>query len=269
MISLIVPCWKNRNAAFAAASRWTDHPLIREVIIAGVQDGAHREPDIFHSRITWCATERAGRGPQLNLGAQIATGEVLLFHHADSILTEEHLEAIASAMRDPELVGGAFYRKFDERHPRLRCLEKFERWHSRAFGTIYGDQSVFVRRSHFFLMGGFAPLPLMEDVEFSARLRRFRQIQLLDPPMKSCARQQIARGAWKVTMRNLLFLILFRCGVAPERLHKWYYNGESAVCPRVRIGVEGVDNVIVRGTMASRDPIDNLVRARSAKRHYE
>jgi GT2 family glycosyltransferase len=82
-----------------------------------------------------------------------------------------------------------------------------------------------VRREHFLKMGGFAPLPLMEDVEFSARLRRSGQIQLLDPPVRTCAGMQIARGAWKVTMRNLLFLILFRFGVPAERLHSWYYSG--------------------------------------------
>ena len=86
---------------------------------------------------------------QMNLGAQLATGDVLVFHHVDSILTEAHLRSIADALGDSRCVGGAFYRKFDERHPRLRALEKFERWHCRAFGTIYGDQTVFVRHDHF------------------------------------------------------------------------------------------------------------------------
>jgi hypothetical protein len=163
----------------------------------------------------------------LNQGAQIATADWLLFHHVDTELTPDHVATLVALDWD-DAVGGAFYRGFDERHPRLRFLEKFERWHCRVFGTIYGDQSIFVRREDFLRMGGFAPLALMEDVEFSARLRRWVKIKLLDPPVRSCAQMQIARGPWKVTLRNFLFLILFRCGVSPKRLHAWYYTGESS-----------------------------------------
>jgi hypothetical protein len=229
-ISLIVPCWKDDEEAVALAEKWATHSLIHEVIVAGVAS----EAPINHanSKIKRCTAHCPGRGQQMNLGARLATGEVLVFHHVDSILTEGHLQSLAIAMRNSKCLGGAFYRRFDERHPGLRWLEKFERWHTRAFGTIYGDQSVFVRRSHFFSIAGFAPIPLMEDVEFSGRLRRSGPIKLLDPPMKSCARKQIERGAWKVTLRNLLFLILFRCGASPKRLHKWYYDDESGASPR-------------------------------------
>lgn len=218
-ISLIVPCWENGDAALAFAEKWAQHPLIHEVIVAGVAS----EPLVNHvnSKIKRCAAHCPGRGQQMNLGARLATGEVLIFHHVDSILTEGHLQSLAIAVQNSELVGGAFYREFDERHPHLRWLEKFERLHCSSFGTIYGDQSVFIRRDHFWRIGGFAAIPLMEDVDLSRRLRRSGKIVLLDPPMKSCARKQIERGTWKVTMRNLLFLILFRCGVAPERLHQW------------------------------------------------
>ena len=230
MISLIVPCWKDEEHAIEFAEKWANHPLIREVVVAAVRDQSQLQQP--NGKIKRCQSDRPGRGLQLNLGAKIATGEVLLFHHVDSILTEEHLQSVVNSMRNRDLVGGAFYRKFDGRHPHLRWLEKFERWHCRAFGTIYGDQSVFVRRNHFWSIGGFAPIPLMEDVELSGRLRRSGQIKLLDPPMESSARKQIERGPWSVTMRNLLFLILFRCGIAAERLHEWYYGRDGAAVPR-------------------------------------
>jgi glycosyltransferase involved in cell wall biosynthesis len=230
VISLIVPCWKDEEHAIEFAEKWANHPLIREVVVAAVRDQSQLQQP--NGKIKRCQSDRPGRGLQLNLGAKIATGEVLLFHHVDSILTEEHLQSVVNSMRNRDLVGGAFYRKFDGRHPHLRWLEKFERWHCRAFGTIYGDQSVFVRRNHFWSIGGFAPIPLMEDVELSGRLRRSGQIKLLDPPMESSARKQIERGPWSVTMRNLLFLILFRCGIAAERLHEWYYGRDGAAVPR-------------------------------------
>jgi hypothetical protein len=220
-VSLIVPCWKDHEAARTFAENWAEHPLIHEVVVAGVGGG----PPINHTnpKIKRCVTQRPGRGVQMNLGAQLATGEVLLFHHVDSILTDAHLRSLVRAMRNGDYVGGAFYRKFDERHPCLRWLEKFERVHCRAFGTIYGDQSVFIRRSDFGRLGGFAPIPLMEDVDLSGRLRRSGKIVLLDPPMRSSAKKQIEQGAWRVTLRNLLFLVLFRAGVSALRLHDWYY----------------------------------------------
>jgi hypothetical protein len=223
-ISLIVPSWKDNGTAATFAEKWAEHPLVHEVIIAGVQGVVPVQKS--NGKIKRCATQRPGRGLQMNLGAELARGSVLLFHHLDSILTEEHLASLASVMQRDDYVGGAFYRKFDERHPHLRWLEGFERAHCRAFGTIYGDQSVFVRRDHFARIGGFAPIPLMEDVDLSRKLRRSGKIVLLDPPMETSALKQIQQGAWKVTLRNLLFLILFRVGVSADSLHNWYYTEE-------------------------------------------
>ena len=220
-ITLIIPCWRDVAAAWELARRHANSPLIFEVIIAGV-----RGQDAFpvEGRIKICQVDRPGRGLQMNLGANAASGDMLLFHHVDSLLTDGHLRALKEIARAPHLVGGAFYRKFDERHPWMLWAEPIERWHSRTFGALYGDQSLFVRREHFLRMGGFAPLPLMEDVEFSLRLRRSGSIALLDPPMSSSPARQLEQGAWRTTIRNLLFLLLFRGGVSPEFLHAWYYR---------------------------------------------
>ena len=233
-VSLIVPCWKDTAAASALAEKWAPHPLIYEVIVAGVQSELNGDRKSCGAKIRRCATEKPGRGPQMNLGAKMARGDVLLFHHVDSMLSEEHLRSLVAALHDNGCVGGAFYRKFDERHPRLRLLENFERWHCRNFGTIYGDQSVFVRRDHFARISGFAAIPLMEDVDLSRRLRRSGKIALLDPPMETSPQKQIEQGAWKVTLRNLLFLILFRAGVSADRLHNWYYADKTRTRWRAR-----------------------------------
>ncbi len=166
----------------------------------------------------------------MNLGARSATADILLFHHVDSKLTAAHINAITRSLENAEIIGGGFYRAFDERHPGLRWLEKIERVHNRTFGTIYGDQSVFVRREIFQRLGGFAPLPLMEDVEFSRRLRRAGRIALLDPPMRSSPQRQMEQGSWRVTWRNLSFLIAFRCGISAPTLHRRYY-GSNALQP--------------------------------------
>jgi rSAM/selenodomain-associated transferase 2 len=222
-ISVIIPVWRETDALLSLISRLQSFLGVREVIVSAAAPEHDLRNRVETLGAIFLNSAQPNRGRQLNQGARIATGDWLLFHHADTELRREHVEALA-ALNGTDAVGGAFYRAFDERHPRLRFLEPLERWHSRAFGTIYGDQSIFVRREHFLSIGGYAAIPLMEDVDLSRKLRASGKIKLLDPPIRSCARAQIAQGPWKVTLRNLLFLILFRCGMPVELLHSWYYG---------------------------------------------
>ena len=187
---MIVPVWREAEVLTSLIARLRSFAEVREVIVSAAEPTAGLRERVVLAGAIFCNSAEPNRGRQLNKGAKIATAEWLLFHHADAEITAAHMAAFA-AVASTDAVGGGFYRKFDERHPSLRWLEGPERWHSRLFGTIYGDQSIFVRREHFAEMGGFAPLPLMEDVEFSARLRRSGKIKLLDPPMRSCAQKQI------------------------------------------------------------------------------
>ncbi len=230
-ISVIIPSWRDDDAAVRLLGRLRSSPHICEIIVSAAEPANGLRERIETLGGVFVQGAKPNRGAQLNIGARFATGDWLLSQHADTELCREHADALA-ALNGVDVVGGAFYRAFDERHPRLRFLEPLERWHSRTFGTLYGDQSIFVRREHFVRMGGCAEIPLMEDVVLSRRLRRSGRVKLLDPPIRSCPRKQIAQGPWKVTLRNLLFLILFRCGVPVERLHSWYYafkleRGES------------------------------------------
>ena len=163
---------------------------------------------------------RPSRGEQMNLGAARATGDVLLFQHVDTLFTEAHLRALESAMGDLRVIGGAFHRLFDERHPRLRWLEKW----ARVGGGFYGDQSIFVRRECFARLGGFAAIPLMEDLDFCRRLRRSGRVELLDPPIGTSARRHSAKGAWRTSVQNGAFILMWHCGVSAHRLHGWYYG---------------------------------------------
>ena len=164
------------------------------------------------------------RGLQMNLGAGRAAGDVLIFHHADSRLTDQHLNAIRTALRNPGVLGGAFYRKFDDRHPHLLPLEKLARFITRHGGSFFGDQSIFVRRDTFRALDGFASLPLMEDLEFSRRLRRAGRVAVLDPPIRSSSRRHLERGAWRTTVENAALICLYRFGCSPAILHRWYYR---------------------------------------------
>ena len=228
-ISIIVPCWRGDAVPETVAAGWLAHDAVREVIVAAAcaDDGAGDGAAAFAAgpdglRVIRCPCH--GRGHQMNHAARHATGDLLLFHHADTELTDAHFESLRAAADDPAIGGGAFRRRFDERHPHLRWLEPWEAWRCRLFGPLFGDQSIFVRREWFDELGGYADLPLMEDVEFTCRLRRRGGVALLTPSIGSSARKHLQQGRWRTTLTNASFLLLYVCGVSPRTLHRWYYR---------------------------------------------
>ena len=223
-ISVVVPSWRDAENLALLLPCLASLPGLWQILVVDASGDAATEEIARQTGAMYLKCSAPNRGAQMNIGATFAQGEVVLFNHADTILTEAHLAAIAAALRDPAVIGGAFYRKFDERHPRLLWLEPIARFLTRHGGTLFGDQSVFVRREVFLRLEGFAKIPLMEDVEFSRRLRAAGPVVILDPPVKSSPRKHLAKGSWRTSMQNGLFILLFKLGVSPERLHRWYYG---------------------------------------------
>ena len=222
-ISIIVPCWRGDAVPLSLATRWLEYPGACEIIVATASEKIPTKDGLSGLRTIRCT--RHGRGNQMNEAARTATGNVFLFHHADTELTAAHLRSLQTAMTaDPTLGGGAFRRQFDERHPHLRWLEPWEALRCRRFGPLFGDQSIFVRRTVFEALGGFADFPLMEDVDFSCRMRRHERVALLEPAIRSSTRKHLQQGRWRTTFTNAFFLLLFVCGVSPSRLHALYYR---------------------------------------------
>jgi rSAM/selenodomain-associated transferase 2 len=225
VISFIIPAWRDSENLSSLLPRLATLPGVVEIIVVEVSvEGRPLLPRTDSPGVRFATVSNPNRGEQMNHGASIATGDVLVFQHADTEFTPEHFRAIETVMRDPSVAGGAFHRKFDERHPGLMWLEKVARWRARRGATLFGDQSIFVRRDVFQKLGGFAPIPLMEDVEFSPRLRRAGKVVLLDPPLRSSARHHHRQGAWRRTIQNGALLLLYKAGVPPRRLHRWYYG---------------------------------------------
>ena len=113
-----------------------------------------------------------GRGSQLNRGANAASGEILLFHHADTILPPDAFDRIAKLLSDRAIAGGAFDLRIDSPHPVFRLIERVASLRSRLTRIPYGDQAIFLRRDCFRILGGFREIPLMEDVDLMRRLRK-------------------------------------------------------------------------------------------------
>lgn len=224
-ISVVVPSWRDSENLTALLPVLSQLDRVSEIIVVDASGDGESERIVLASGATFIATATPNRGEQMNLGAAAARGDVIVFQHSDTDLKDAHLAAIEAALSDPDVIGGAFFRKFDGRHPRLMWLESVARFLTRHGGTLYGDQSIFVRRDIFLALQGFARIPLMEDVEFSRRLRASGKIAVLDPPVQSSARRHLRKGAWRTSIQNGLFIFLYHLGVSPHRLHRWYYRG--------------------------------------------
>ncbi len=169
--------------------------------------------------------ERPCRGAQLDAGAAVAGGDILVFHHADSEFSQAHYNSLLSLFaRDPLLGGGAFLKDLAALYPGLGWLRPLHCLYTCHVGTMYGDQSVFVAREVFEQLGGFGELPLMEDVRFSARLRDAVRVRVIGPPLRSSRRKFDRDGVWRRKLENMLFVTLYRLGACPDKLARMYYR---------------------------------------------
>ena len=124
-------------------------------------------------------TAPRGRGSQMNAGARLARGELLVFLHIDTEFTPVHLATLRQATRDPEVKAGAFFLRLTPPTPFLRFIAWGANWRCRLLGLPYGDQAIFVRRALFFGLGGFAHRR-PEDLDLVIRLRRLTRLAPLD-----------------------------------------------------------------------------------------
>ncbi len=224
-LSIIIPCRDDAAALAETLPRIMAGLLAGdEVIVADASAGDAAAEVASQHGATTVRCEKPGRGPQMNAGAAAAGGNGFVFSHADTELTAAHLAAIRRVLADPRVLCGAFFKDTRAHYPAWAWAEPFTRWWMGNCGLIYGDQSVFLRRSLFEKIGGFAPVPLMEDVEMSPRLRRTGGFRLIDPPLRTSMRRFVRRGKFFTRLQNLFFVILFRCGVPAERLYRWYYG---------------------------------------------
>jgi rSAM/selenodomain-associated transferase 2/rSAM/selenodomain-associated transferase 1 len=219
-ISVIVPALNEaahlpRALVDAAAGQ----PL--EIIVAdgGSRDDTPRIAEAQGAKVVACSPNRAR---QMNAGAAVARGEILLFLHADTLLPNGYREEVLEAFRGPHFVGGAFRFAIAEAFPGRWLTETATNLRSRLLGMPYGDQALFVRRWAFDQLGGFPALPIMEDYEFVRRLRRLGKLALLDGSVLTSGRRWQGIGFLRATLVNKLMILGYHCGVSPKTLAAFY-----------------------------------------------
>jgi rSAM/selenodomain-associated transferase 2 len=219
-VSVIVPTLNEESGirdALAAASAVNPHEII-------VVDGESADHTRAVAAASGCRVLDAprGRAVQMNAGAASATGDILLFLHADTKLPPDAIQQLTHAMADQRVVGGRFDVSLDGAEPIFRVIETLMNLRSRVTRIATGDQAIFVRRSVFQTLGGFAPLPLMEDVQFCARLKRRGRVACLRARVRTSARRWRRHGIWRTMVRMWWLRALYAAGVSPDRLARWY-----------------------------------------------
>ena len=223
-ISLIIPVFCEQaviNKTIEAVRRLRGGDTA-EIIVVDGQAEVETLAAIGDATVRKLSFEK-GRGVQLNRGAAVAAGDVLLFLHADTVLPPAAFERIAEAMGDEGCAGGAFDLHIDSPGAGFRAIETVANLRSRLTRIPYGDQAIFIRASCFRTLGGFKEIPIMEDVDLMRRIKRKRgRIVIFRESVITSARRWEKEGLVFCTLRNWFLMTLYLCGVAPERLARFY-----------------------------------------------
>lgn len=221
LLSIIIPVL---NEAETLASRLAALQGLRaggvEVIVVdggSTDDSAGRAEPLADCVIT----APRGRGRQMNAGAERATGDVMLFLHADTVLPDLATERIEAAV-----TGGALWGRFDVRidgaSVMLPIVAALMNGRSRLTGIATGDQAIFATREAFARVGGFPDIPLMEDIAFSSTMRRMARPACLAEKVTTSGRRWEKHGVWRTILMMWWLRLRFWLGVSPQALAREY-----------------------------------------------
>ncbi len=187
-----------------------------------VVDGGSKAPPQPSPGLRVLAAPR-GRGVQLGAGANAAGGDWLLFLHADTTLSADWRAAVAAFAADPANAEKAGYFKlaFATDDPRGRRVAALANWRARVFGLPYGDQGLLIARKFYTKLGGYRPIPLMEDVDLVRRIGKKRLAELAATATTSAQRYERDGWLWR-PLRNLFCLALYFAGVSPHAIARLY-----------------------------------------------
>ena len=166
---------------------------------------------------------KKGRGSQMNKGADIAAGDILVFLHEDTTLEHHALKSIIDVMHHKSVVGGAFDLGIRSRKAVFRIIEKTVFIRSRIMKLPYGDQALFIKRKFFYQIGGFREIPIMEDVDLIRRIKKNGgKMAMISSKVQTSPRRWEREGVLYCTVRNWILVSLFFIGVSPFKLARFY-----------------------------------------------
>ncbi len=223
MLSIVIPTLNSERTLGATVEALVPGALsglVRQLVISdgGSSDATLAIADAVGAEVV---TGTAGRGLQLARGGQAARGRWLLFLHADTVLAPGWTDKTRQFIEAGDGRAACFRYRLDDRRLRARAVETIVGLRCRLFVLPYGDQGLLISRRLYDQLGGYQPMPLMEDVDLVRRIGR-RRLSVLDHDAVTSAARYARDGYLRRTTRNLACLGLWYAGMAPERIARIY-----------------------------------------------
>ena len=222
LISIIIPTLNEAPSIVQTLGRLRQDGECELIVVDG--GSADRTAELARLHADLVVTAPRGRARQMNTGAREARGEVLLFLHADTRLPPQFPKLLTQVLNDPYVVGGRFDVRLDADGWPFRMIETMMNLRSRLTRISTGDQAIFVRRRVFQEIGGYPDLVLMEDVEFSRKLKRVGKIACVPERVVTSARRWQQNGVFRTMVRMWILRFCHFIGVPASRLREFYVD---------------------------------------------
>ncbi len=170
-----------------------------------------------------CISTKASRGYQQHIGAKSSNNDILIFLHADTLLSSNAISHISISLDNSNSAWGRFNVRFTNDHLIFKVISWFMNKRSCITGIVTGDHTLFVTRDLYFKCGGFSDIRLMEDIEFSKRLKKYSKPICLTDSVTTSSRKWEQQGVFKTILTMWLLRLQYFFGVSEEKLIKQYY----------------------------------------------
>ncbi|UCD31261.1 MAG: TIGR04283 family arsenosugar biosynthesis glycosyltransferase [Desulfobacterales bacterium] len=224
-ISIIIPA-KNEADNLKQTLVNIDSTDGKEVILAdgGSMDGTVHLAKCLGLKIV---NSSPPKSKQMNEGALRASGDILLFLHADTRLPENFDNHVRQCFKQPDVVAGAFELGINANKPVFRLIERLANWRSHRLKLPYGDQAIFVLSDIFHQLDGFPDIPIMEDFKLIKQLRRIGEVITLPFPVITSSRRWENLGILRTTLINQIVIAMYYARVPPNLIARWYHRSKG------------------------------------------
>ena len=219
-ISVIIPTLNEEKELPQTLAQLDRYKKLEVIVVDGGSEDSTVEIAKNHGRQVLSSPK--GRGVQLNYGAKVSSGEILLFLHGDTRLPDKFDSLIHKTIKKKNCAAGAFSLRIDSPRKSLAMIAYCANLRSKYLQMPYGDQAIFTSRNIYSKAGGYAEVPIMEDYIFMQNIRKYGKICILDEEAITSARRWQNFGVIRTTLINQFIVFGYHCGVQLPTLARWY-----------------------------------------------